>query len=250
MGGASGGANALWLTEWLVSALDLEPGMKVLDLGCGRASSSIFLAREYGVHVWATDLWFDPSGNRLRIRDADFANAVHPIHADARALPFATNLFDAILSIDAFPYFGTDDHYLGYLARFIKPGGILAIAGAGFHHELTESVPEHLAMWLKSEPSLWSMHSPDWWRTHWERSGIVDVEVADFMPNGWRLWMEWLMAIAPENQIELQAIDEDGGRNLGYLRVVARRKIDSVLNEPITSLPTTHVHLPLLRPKA
>ena len=33
----SGGANALWLTEWLAGALDLRPGLRVLDLGCGRA---------------------------------------------------------------------------------------------------------------------------------------------------------------------------------------------------------------------
>src|SRR5678815_3340304 len=52
---ASGGANSLWLTEWLTEALDLRPGMRVLDLGCGKASSSIFLRREFGVQVWATD---------------------------------------------------------------------------------------------------------------------------------------------------------------------------------------------------
>ena len=32
----SGGANPLWLTEWLTEAMDLHPGMRVLDLGCGR----------------------------------------------------------------------------------------------------------------------------------------------------------------------------------------------------------------------
>jgi ubiquinone/menaquinone biosynthesis C-methylase UbiE len=47
----SGGANSLWLTEWLAPALDLRPGMRVLDLGCGRACSSIFLRREFGVQV-------------------------------------------------------------------------------------------------------------------------------------------------------------------------------------------------------
>ncbi len=30
---ASGGANSLWLTEWLTTALDLRAGMRVLDLG-------------------------------------------------------------------------------------------------------------------------------------------------------------------------------------------------------------------------
>jgi len=70
----SGGANALWLTEWLASALDLRPGMRVLDLGCGRAASSIFLHREFGVQVWATDLWFSASESLQRIRDAGVEN--------------------------------------------------------------------------------------------------------------------------------------------------------------------------------
>src|SRR5262245_32462327 len=87
MGSAS---NALWLTEWLCEALDLRPGMRVLDLGCGRAISSIFLRREFGVQVWATDLWFSASENLQRIRDAGVEDGVFPIHADARSLPFAT----------------------------------------------------------------------------------------------------------------------------------------------------------------
>ena len=70
LAGVSGGANALWITEWLTQALQLEPGMRVLDLGCGRASSSIFLRREFKVEVWATDLWFHASDNLKRIRDA------------------------------------------------------------------------------------------------------------------------------------------------------------------------------------
>ena len=127
----SGGANALWLTEWLAEALDLRPGMRVLDLGCGRAMSSIFLRREFGVQVWATDLWFSASENIQRIRDAGVEDGVFPIHADARSLPFAAEFFDAIVSIDSFFYYGTDDLYLNYLARFVKPGGQVGIAGAG-----------------------------------------------------------------------------------------------------------------------
>ena len=68
----SGGANSLWMTEWLAEALDLRPGMRVLDLSCGRATSSIFLHREFGVQVWAADLLFSPTENFQRIRDAGF----------------------------------------------------------------------------------------------------------------------------------------------------------------------------------
>src|SRR5678816_4449640 len=108
MASVSGGANSLWLTEWLATALDLRPGMRVLDLGCGRASSSIFLRREFGVQVWATDLWINASENIRRIRDAGVEDGVFPLHADARALPFAADFFDAIVCLDSFYYFGTD----------------------------------------------------------------------------------------------------------------------------------------------
>src|SRR5580698_1126363 len=140
---ASSGANTLWTTEWLAEAMVLRPGMRVLDLGCGRAMSSIFLHREFGVQVWAVDLWFNPSENLQRIRDAGVENGVFPIHANARSLPFAAEFFDAIVSIDSFYYYGTDDLYLNYLARFVKPGGPVAIAGAGLVREITGTVPDH-----------------------------------------------------------------------------------------------------------
>src|SRR6266446_4971907 len=81
---ASSAANSLWLTEWLTGGLDLKPGMRVLDLACGKASSSIFLRREFGVQVWAADLWFSAAENRQRIRDASVEDGVFPIHANAR----------------------------------------------------------------------------------------------------------------------------------------------------------------------
>ena len=132
----SSAANALWLTEWLAEEIVFRPGMRVLDLGCGRAMSSIFLHREFGVQVWAADLWFSPTENLRRIRDAAVEGGVFPIHTDARALPFAVEFFDAIVSIDSFMYYGTEDLYLNYLARFVKPGGPIGIAQVGLMEEL------------------------------------------------------------------------------------------------------------------
>ena len=30
-----------------------------------------------------------------------------------------------------------------------------------------------------------------WWSKLWRRSGVVDIEVADNLPNGWNIWMKW-----------------------------------------------------------
>jgi len=223
----------------------LRPGMRVLDLGCGRASSSIFLRREFGVQVWATDLWFSASENIQRIRDAGVEDGVFPIHADARSLPFGAEFFDAIVSIDSFVYYGTDDLYLNYLARFVKPDGPVGIAGAGLMQEIVGSIPEHLCEWWTSD--LWCLHSAAWWRRHWERTGIMDIELADTMPDGWQLWRDWHKAVAPDNEAEIKALEADRGRYLGYVRLVGRRQGQTTLADHIVSLPAQYTKKPLLR---
>src|SRR5262245_11845202 len=83
------GPNVLWLTEALSQLMHLTPGMRVLDMGCGHAISSIFLAKEFDLQIWATDLWVSASQNWQTVSDAGVATHVFPIHAEAHALPFA-----------------------------------------------------------------------------------------------------------------------------------------------------------------
>lgn len=241
-GAVSGGANSLWLTEWLTTDMALRPGMRVLDLGCGRGASSVFLHREFGVQVWSVDLWFSADERARRIRDAGVADAVFPLHADARSLPFAEGFFDSVVSIDSFIYYGTDDLYLNYLARFVRPDGLIGIAGAGLVREI-DDVPEQLKQWW--EPSLACLHSAQWWRRHWSRSGLVRVELAGTMPDGWRRWLDWQHLVAPDNRVEIDALTADAGRTLGYVRAIARRT--GLPDEPIESVPTDYTAHPLLR---
>ena len=247
LAGISGAAHPLWMAEWLASALDLRPGMRVLDLGCGRALSSVFLHLEYAVEVWALDLWFSDAENQQRIRDAGVEDGVHVLHGNARQLPFATEFFDSMLSIDSFAYYGTDDLYLNYLLRFLKPGGSLGIAGAGLTQEVAGSPPEHLARWWT--PDLWCLHSAGWWRHHWERTDLLTISVADTLPDGWRLWLDWHRTIAPGNEAEIRALEADRGQYLSYVRVAGRRVESKELPELIESVPTDYVAKPLLRNK-
>lgn len=220
------GPNVLWLTEALTQVMDLQPGMRVLDLGCGRAVSSIFLAKEFDLQVWATDLWIKPTPNWERIQAAKQEHRIFPIYAEAHALPYADAFFDAIVSLDAYHYFGTDDLYLSYISRFLKPGGQIGIVCPGLLHEFESGVPEHLVPFW--DPSLWSFHSPDWWRTHWLKSTLVDVTHADMIPDGWKLWLNWLQISTqqgyPDSPEETEMVRVDAGRNLGFTRIVARKK--------------------------
>jgi SAM-dependent methyltransferase len=223
------GPHPLWLLESLADVMPLEVGARVLDLGCGKAITSIFLAREYGATVWAADLWIEPTENLVRIRDAGVDDRVFPVKVEAHAVPFAEGFFDAIVSIDAFHYFGTDDLYLAYLSRFVRPGGRIGIVVPGLVDEL-DAVPEHLRdCW---EPDYYSFHSPAWWARHWRRSGVVDDVSADLVPDGWEAWLRWdelgarFLTGWRRDVCErfVAALRRDAGATLGFTRIVATRR--------------------------
>src|SRR5262249_26375516 len=153
---------------------------------------------------------------------------------------------DAVVSIDSFFYYGTDDLYLNYLARFVKPGGPVGIARAGLMREMDGPIPTHLREWW-TQDQPWFLHSAAWWRRHWGRTGTLDVEVADTLSDGWRYWLDWLRLVAPDNATEIQALGADSGSHLGYVRVVGRRRVEAQLWEPIVSVPAQYVKKPLLR---
>ena len=99
---------------------------------------------------------------------------------------------------------------------------------------------------------MWSLHSAAWWERHWARTGIVQVELAEAMPDGWKLWLAWHRAVAPDNATEIQAIEEDRGRFMGYVGVVGRRRGEAKLEEycwpdTVRSFPVRYTKIPLLR---
>lgn len=226
------GPNVLWLTEALSQRMDLQPGMRVLDMGCGKAISSIFLAREFGVQVWANDLWICATENWQRIREAGMEDRVFPIHAEAHALPYAEGFFDALVSMDAYHYFGTNDLYLDYYSRFVREGGQVGVIAPGLQQEFTDGLPEHLLSYWQGDFSCF--HSPDWWSNHWLKSGVVENVQADFLPDRWKQWLIWSETCLEYDYIieqfrewvpkEVEMLRTDAGRNLGFSRIVAQRK--------------------------
>lgn len=230
------GPNALWLLEWLCEALALRPGMRVLDLGCGRALTSVYLAKEHGATVFATDLWIPATDNLGRAEAAGCADRVFPIHAEAHALPFAEGFFDAVVSVDAWPYFGTDDLYLSYISRFLKPGGMLGVVAPGLVAELDGPPPAHLTEPQANGATFWepdcaTFHSAPWWRRHWERTGLVTVEVADVLEDGWRHWARHEHAMEDAGASPFpsvaESLERDAGATLCFVRLVAQSRAEA-----------------------
>jgi cyclopropane fatty-acyl-phospholipid synthase-like methyltransferase len=221
------GPNPLWLVESLCRRLDLAPGDMALDLGCGKALTSIFLAREFGVHVVAADLWIPPEDNARRLRGAGVAGQVTPLRAEAHSLPFGDRQFDAVVSVDAYHYFGTSDLYLAEMARLLRPGGQLGIVVPGLRYEPSVLPPPSLEDWWDWD--FCSFHSPDWWHRHWAKTGLVTVQGAWWMDRGHEIWLDWARIAVdfarskgkPPYDREVGLLESDIDQILGFTVVVA-----------------------------
>jgi cyclopropane-fatty-acyl-phospholipid synthase len=108
--------------ELVCQKLRLEPGMRVLDVGCGWGSFAIHAAREHGVNVVGITLSEGQADlARQRVADAGLADKIEIRLQDYRAL---TGEFDAVASIGMVEHVGSNqiDEYMQVCAGVLKPG--------------------------------------------------------------------------------------------------------------------------------
>ena len=222
------GPNPLWLLEDLCRDLDLRPGMRVLDLGSGMGATSVFLAREFGAEVVAADLWVAPEAAEQVFAAAGVADRVRAVQAEAHALPFPAESFDAIVSIDAFEYFGTADSYLPYLAGFLRPGGRLGMATPAMRREVRElgAIPPHIKACVGWEAIAW--HTAEWWRFQWAITELVTVTAARLQEHGCDDWLRWARAGlartgSTSNEGVIAMLEADRGELLTFALISAVR---------------------------
>src|SRR5512142_3582916 len=76
------GGGGLYLATHMARTLRLQPGDLVLDLGCGKGSSSVFLAKHYGVNVVALDLWTSAEFLKQKFSAHGLSDRITPIQMD------------------------------------------------------------------------------------------------------------------------------------------------------------------------
>jgi len=213
------GSPALWLIEGLTRKMDLKPKMKVLDLGCGNALTSIFLAKEFGVTVFATDLLVDPTQNQKRIEASGVADLVYPLQGDAHDLPYADEFFDAVVAVNSYQMFGTADNYFnGNLGKLVRRNAEIGMALFGIQNEFDDLVPEHLREKWWSE--FYYFHSLDWWKRNLLRTGTVEIEFADDYDGlGNDIAQRW--EVIPDR---ITLVRSDMEKMLKWWRIVLRKK--------------------------
>lgn len=180
--------GGLVLVDFLGRRLALQPGQSVLDLGCGRGQSSIFLAARYGVSVTSVDLWMTAEERRHIAAAAGLTNQITALQGDIRkGLPPGMRGFDAITCAQAFHTFGTAGGLVRYLATLLKPGSKLCITQGCFSDECAV-LPEPFIDTDGWQADYARYHSAPWWRAHVASSGVFDVEGCAEFEDGGVMW--------------------------------------------------------------
>jgi len=143
--------------ETLCEALDLRPGQKVLDVAAGNGNVSLAAARRW-CEVTSTD-YVPALIERARERAAAERLTLTFQEADAEALPFPDQSFDAVVSTFGVMFTPDQDRAAAELVRVCKRGGKIGLANwtpAGFIGQLFKTIGKHMPppAGVKS-PALW-----------------------------------------------------------------------------------------------
>ena len=112
--------------DLVCTKLDLQPGERILDVGCGWGSFAMHAAAHYGVEVVGVTLSEEQVKlGRERVSEAGLQDKIQIRFADYRELP--GEQFDAISSIGMVEHVGEEriDLYMRTLWGLLRPGGRL-----------------------------------------------------------------------------------------------------------------------------
>src|SRR5580704_11527669 len=119
------------ITEKTMRRMDLRPGERILDLGCGSGWATRLLARMVGEgpqgfgQVVGVDI-SDEMVRQARSASKDFDNVMFVVGSAAK-IPWEENFFDKVLSVESFYYYPDQERALAELFRVMAPHGRLFI---------------------------------------------------------------------------------------------------------------------------
>ncbi len=121
--------GGLALTEEVASDLNLTPGSRVLDVGCGPGATSLFLAKKYGATV--TGVTLEEAGAaelESHARKQGLEAQIDVITGDIASVDLSPTMFDAAIAECVVSIFDDKPAVLRRIFDAVQPGGRLAIS--------------------------------------------------------------------------------------------------------------------------
>ena len=197
------GPNSFRLLDELISRCPEDVKFdRTLDLGCGYALTSLFIANETvfianetdAKHVYAFDLWVPATENYTRITANGLVDKIIPIHGDAMDMPFAQDYFDSIVSVDSYHYFGCKPGvFAEKILPYVKENGHVMIAIPGLKEQPQGDLKQLFETWAEGDDSQ-LFKTAFWWENLLkdECADRCEIKVleADCYDTAWQEWFQ------------------------------------------------------------
>ncbi|MDO5555257.1 MAG: methyltransferase domain-containing protein [Clostridia bacterium] len=220
------GPNPLKLEEELMLGNKIPKGSIVMDLGSGQGITSVFLAKEYGFKVYATDLWSDAGENKKFFEKMGLTDEqIIPVKADATDLKYEKEFFDAVVSTDSYNYFGRDDRYLDEkLLPYVKKGGYIHIVVPGMKKDCHDNIHKELLLsWTPEQ--LDYIHDVEYWENIMTKAKGADIISIHEMESNEECWNDWIMCNNEYAINDRKAIEAGASKYLNFIAIVLRKKM-------------------------
>jgi SAM-dependent methyltransferase len=165
--------------EEFFERLDVGPGTRLLDVGCGAGRIAVLAARK-GAEVTGCDIatnWLE----QARSRAAAEGLAISFDEGDAESLPYANHEFDVVVSMIGAMFAPRPELVARELVRVCRPGGTIAMANwtpGGFVGQMFKAVAQHIAPTDMPSPVLWGQEATVRDRL---REGVAQLNLASRM---------------------------------------------------------------------
>lgn len=219
------GPNPLKLEEELLRDHKIPNGATVMDLGSGQGITSVFLAKEYGFRVYATDLWSEPEDNQKFFYEMGLTKEeIVAVKADATDLKYEKEFFDAVVSTDSYNYFGRDERYLDEkLLPFVKSGGYIYVVVPGMKKDCHDDIPKELLLsWTPEQ--LDYIHDSIYWKNIVSRSKDSEIISLYEMESNEECWNDWIQCDNEYAIGDRKAIEGGALKYLNFIAIVLRKK--------------------------
>jgi SAM-dependent methyltransferase len=172
----------------LFDAADLQPGERVLDVGCGTGGTTIEASTRVRPGGAVVGIDVSPPMLALARQRAASAHAAEAefVESDAQVHAFDEGSFDAVISRNGLMFFDNPHTAFANLARALRPGGRLAcvapegpdrsewIMAAGIAAAPHIGIPQGLA---PNTPGPYGLADPDRTRTILDEAGFTDIRI-------------------------------------------------------------------------
>lgn len=225
------GPNSLRLLDELLSDnTDDFKNKRVLDLGCGQAITSVFLAKETEADsVYALDLWISATENLKRIQENGLEQRIIPIYGDALNLPFAEEYFDVIVSVDSYHYFGCEEGvFAEKILPYVKKGGSVMIVVPGLKENLTDKDISLLREWAEGDDAD-SFHTVSWWKEHLKKGLKEGIQISVSEGKCFdKAWEDWFLSGNPYGERDKEYFDKGLDKLLNFVMIRIERRSEKI----------------------